>query len=51
MTMILSMGAFYRRNHEEAKALEAFKVAADQRWGYEDPVSASNIEELSDPKR
>lgn len=48
--IFLAMGAFYQRNNEGAKALEAFKKAADERWGYEDPVSALNIEDLSEPK-
>jgi O-antigen ligase len=47
----LAMGGFYRRNDEDAKALEAFKIAADEAWGYQDNVSLLNIEDLMQSKK
>jgi O-antigen ligase len=47
----LALGHFHRKNGDDAEALKAFEKAADERWGYEENISAINIEDIRTEKK
>jgi O-antigen ligase len=47
----LALGQFHKRNGEANEALAAFERAADERWGYDENISALNLEDLRAEKK